>query len=230
MKKNSQNFDIGRFMQTVNTLKRLPFFRGKGLISTVLVFVVAAALVFFGGGTQLLSKFGLHGGQTQLGSPTAHSVNSVPSNTFKAKVIRVSDGDTIVVETPDGQQVKIRVLGMDTPEKYITSKLKKDAAECHTTVEKMSYLGKLASKHAHEYLKPEDIVVVEPHGQGKYGRLLAKIYVNGKDYALQMIRDGYSCVYKSAAPKEYFRALEEAKEKRTGLWKDYYKIMNCLCK
>jgi len=219
-----QNFDLNKILQTANLLRRLPFFRGKGLVPTLAAFGLAAALTLVGG-SELLSKIGL---ARQSQSHTAAS--SVSSETFKARVVRVSDGDTLVVETPRGQQVKIRVLGMDTPEKFVTAKLKKDAEECGTTAEKMSYLGQLASKHAHKYLSPGKEVVVEPHGQGKYGRLIARVIVDGKDYAYWMIKEGYSCVYKAAAPKEYEKALEEAKKNRRGLWRNYYSIMECLCK
>jgi len=224
MKKD--NVDITKILRTANLLKKLPFLRGKGLLSSILVFGIAAVLTFWGGG-DLLSKLEI---TQNKGQTSQHSVvETIPSSTFKARIVRVSDGDTIVVETQQGQQVKIRVLGMDTPEKFVTAKLKKDAKECGTTIEKMSYLGKLASQHAHKYLEPGKEILVEPIKKDKYGRLLAKIYVDGKDYGYQMIREGYSCVYKTGAPKEYEKALQEAKQFKAGLWKNYSEIMECLC-
>ncbi|NPB05417.1 MAG: thermonuclease family protein [Aquificae bacterium] len=197
----------------------------RGLPAAILAVLAFLGFGFFGG--DLLSKFGLTEGQGQKQS----FVNAAAfKEAFKAKVIRVSDGDTLVVETEDGQQVKIRVVGIDTPEKFVTAKLKKDAAECGVSPELMSLLGKEASKHAHEYLEPGKTVLVVPEGQGKYGRLIARIVVDGKDYGLQMIKEGYSCVYEQSAPPEYKEALEEAKKNRAGLWKDYYEVMECLCK
>ncbi|MHC1789513.1 thermonuclease family protein [Solidesulfovibrio sp.] len=36
---------------------------------------------------------------------------------FTGKVVNVADGDTITILTPDKSQVKVRLYGIDTPEK-----------------------------------------------------------------------------------------------------------------
>jgi hypothetical protein len=38
-------------------------------------------------------------------------------STFDATLLRVSDGDTIVVQTQDYEQVKVRLYGIDAPER-----------------------------------------------------------------------------------------------------------------
>lgn len=149
----------------------------------------------------------------------------------KAKVIRISDGDTIVVENlSTHQREKVRIWGIDTPEKFTSKKLYREVKRCHATPERMRYLGILASKHAHRYLYEGEVVKVENLGKGYYGRVIGKVYLpNGKDYGYLMVKDGYACVYwKSTSPK-YKKAMEEAKKERKGLWSVDYRLMECLC-
>ena len=151
--------------------------------------------------------------------------------TTEAKVIRISDGDTVVVEElPNHQREKIRVWGIDTPEKFASEKLYREAKKCHTTPERIRYLGKLASKHAHSYLSEGEIVEVEKLGKGHYGRVIGKIILpNGWDYGYRMVEDGYACVYWKSTSEEYIKAMEEAKENHRGLWEVDYELMKCLC-
>lgn len=51
------------------------------------------------------------------------------------------------------------------------------------------------------------------------------------DYSMQIIKDGYSCIYKKAKyPKELDDILQGAKESKKGLWSFYFEIMSRLCK
>ena len=151
--------------------------------------------------------------------------------TFPAKVIRISDGDTIWVENlKTHERIKIRILGIDTPEKFFTEKLFREARWCGVSPERMHYLGKLASKHAHFYLKDGERVKVIPKGYGYYGRLLGKVELpNGKDYGLLMLKDGYACVYWKSASEKYIEAMKEAEKEHKGLWGSYPFLMRCLC-
>ena len=149
---------------------------------------------------------------------------------FPAKIIRISDGDTIWVESLEThEKIKVRIWGIDTPEKFYSSKLYREARECGVEPETIHYLGLLASKHAHEYLYSGKVVEIIPKGYGYYGRLLGKVIVDGEDYGLLMIEDGYSCVYWRTAPKEYREAMKEAEQEKKGLWEIKPKVMRCLC-
>jgi micrococcal nuclease len=150
---------------------------------------------------------------------------------FLGKVIRISDGDTIWVEnTETREKVKIRIFGIDTPEKFWSHKLEKQAKECNVEPLSIIYLGKLASKHAHIYLHPKEIVKIIPEGIGYYGRLIAKVILpNGKDYGFLMIKDGYACVYWRTAPDSYIKAMKEAEREHKGLWEIKPQLMHCLC-
>ena len=42
---------------------------------------------------------------------------SAQAETLEGKVIKIADGDTLTLLTPSNQQVKIRLAGVDTPER-----------------------------------------------------------------------------------------------------------------
>lgn len=47
----------------------------------------------------------------------AFAVTAFARSEFSGKVVRVADGDTITVLAPGNQQVKVRLYGIDCPEK-----------------------------------------------------------------------------------------------------------------
>jgi micrococcal nuclease len=171
----------------------------------------------------------------------AFSISSF-SATYQAVVTKISDGDTVWVKI-NNKKVKLRFLGIDTPEEYPSRKMNKDMRRCHTNYKKMRKLGLLATKHAEELIVKGDSVIVETYGKGYYKRTLAIILLpqsNSLNYNEQMIADGYACLYKYrghkskelswAEWKRLNRLMDNAKRKKLGLWGEYPKIMQCLCK
>jgi micrococcal nuclease len=171
----------------------------------------------------------------------AFSISSF-SATYKAVVTKITDGDTIWVKAKH-KRIKLRLLGIDTPEEYHSRKMSKDLHRCHIKYKKMRRLGLLATKHAEELIKKGDSVIVETYGKGYYKRTLAIIRLpqsNSLNYNEQMVADGYACLYKYrghkskelswAEWKRLNRLLNNAKRNRLGLWEEYPKIMKCLCK
>lgn len=141
------------------------------------------------------------------------------------RVIKVSDGDTVWVLLDNGRKVKIRVWGIDTPEKFSSKKLKRDAERCRVSAREMRKLGEESSRVAKRLLFKKKVTVI-PVGRGVYGRLLAKIYVDGRDYGYEIIRRGYSCVYRKSHRK-YEEAYRYAVENRLGLTTN--ETFRCLC-
>lgn len=140
------------------------------------------------------------------------------ASAMKAKVVRVTDGDTLVLDV-DGQEMKVRLLGIDTPEKYTTR-----------TGEAQHY-GEEASRYAESLIEQSDGEVYFSYSEvadreDRYGRQLGHVWVkDGKQYVLMnaiMVRDGYAYVYTVGKKSEYtdlYRGLmKEAMENNRGLW------------
>lgn len=86
------------------------------------------------------------------------------ARTPNAEVVRVVDGDTIVVGTERGQE-RVRLIGIDTPE----STDPRQPVEC---------FGKEAAGYTASLLPPGTPVTLERDAQSRdrYGRLLAYVY------------------------------------------------------
>jgi len=200
----------------------------KTTISTIVVIIISIIGLFLEKKFPELNKIL----QKETSTQTAKKQeNTLPVGEYQAKVVKVVDGDTITVRTEDGTKAKLRLLWIDTPEKNEGYKLLKDVDKCNTSKRKMKQMGQKATAYAKRNFHVKDVVKVKIEGQGQFKRYLALIW-NKKDelYNEEIIKDGYACIYKKAKyPKYLDNLLEQAKEKRKGLWKDYYKIMKCLC-
>lgn len=117
------------------------------------------------------------------------------------KVIRVSDGDTILLQS-GSQRIKVRMYGIDAPE------LKQNYGE-----DSKNYLEKrILNKNVNVKVINED----------KYGRKVGKVFYKNKDINLEMIKTGNAWFYEYHAKKEkeYRKASKSAQEQKLGLWKD----------
>lgn len=132
----------------------------------------------------------------------------LPFQAFAAPVLRVVDGDTLVVLL-DGKREKVRLLGLDAPESVHPQK----------PVERF---GKEASAFTRKMLFGKD-VTLEYAGRkrDRYGRLLAYVWLEGRLVNLEIIRAGYGFAplkYPHPRMEEFRRAEREAREKGRGLW------------
>lgn len=98
------------------------------------------------------------------------AAKSYPVALEQGTVIKVVDGDTIKVSLDTGLKVNVRVLGVDTPEKY---KLKTSYIECY---------GKEASAFVTSTLKPGTKVTLETDSISpaidRYKRPLRHVYIS----------------------------------------------------
>ena len=115
---------------------------------------------------------------------------------FSAKVIKISDGDTIVVLSGK-EQTKVRLYGIDAPEK------------------KQDYGQK--SKQFLASLIAGQVVEVEPKGKDRYKRTLGIIHYKGQDINAQMVLNGYAWAYVKYS-RIYVDQEKTAREKKRGLW------------
>ena len=157
----------------------------------------------------------------------------------KARVLRIIDGDTFLVLL-HGKREKVRLLGIDTPEKYWSRKLKKEAIRCGVREGRISRLGVRATKYAKSLIHKGDQIYLEIRGRGHYGRILAFVYLkDGICYNERVIADGYACVYKYRGRKsrqlswdefsKFIKLLNVAKSYKRGLWGEDFELMECLC-
>lgn len=127
--------------------------------------------------------------------------------TLIGKVVGVSDGDTITVLDAGKVQHKIRLAGIDAPEKA-------------------QAFGQSSKEHLSDSVFGKQ-VQVEFSKTDKYGRIVGKVLVNGMDANLQQVRSGMAWHYKeymgeqtSADRASYAQAESFAKSSQQGLWRD----------
>lgn len=148
--------------------------------------------------------------------------NDIDSGTDLYSVVeRVIDGDTF--ELSDGN--KVRLLGIDTPEKYESGKLERDSETSGKDKKTIKKLGKIASDYVKNFVEGKKVrLEKEPNYDDKdrYGRLLRYVYledgtfVNGK-----IVRDGFAQVYEKYPVSKLDELREyqkEARENERGLW------------
>lgn len=131
------------------------------------------------------------------------------------QVTRVVDGDTLEVLVDD-QTMKIRVIGINTPETVDPRK----SVEC---------FGQQASSEAKRLLENQQVRLETDPTQGdkdKYDRYLRFVWLeNGNfDYGKQMIANGFAFEYTYQTPykyqAEYKLAQQTAETEKKGLWAD----------
>jgi micrococcal nuclease len=126
-------------------------------------------------------------------------------------VIKVVDGDTIWVD--NGGRMKIRMIGLDTPE----------TVDPRTPVQCFALE---ASAQAKTILGGQQVYLETDPSQDtidKYGRTLAYIWTaSGRLFNLDMIADGYAFEYTYDLPYRYqadFKTAEgDARTQSRGLW------------
>ena len=123
------------------------------------------------------------------------------------RVVGVSDGDTVTVLDATKRTHKIRLLGIDSPEK------------------KQAF-GERAKQSLSDLVFDKQ-VTVEGSKQDRYGRALGKVMLDGQDINLEQVRRGMAWHYKQyardQAPEDrqrYAQAEASARAGRVGLWQD----------
>ncbi len=132
---------------------------------------------------------------------TAHA------ETITGRVVGVADGDTITVLDGDKVQHKIRLSGIDAPEK------------------KQAFGNR--SKESLSELAFDKTVNVESSKRDRYGRQIGKVLVNGQDVNLVQVERGMAWFYRqyqrdqSPDDRKLYEAAEDAaKADKRGLWRD----------
>ena len=129
------------------------------------------------------------------------------------RVVRVVDGDTIVIDY-NGTQEKVRLIGVDTPESV------------HSDASKNTPYGKIASDYTKKQLTGKTVELeFDVQERDKYGRLLAYVYLDGKMYNKTLLEEGHAKVATFPPNVKYveeFQQIEkQAQIAQVGMWEGY---------
>lgn len=123
------------------------------------------------------------------------------------RVVGVSDGDTITVLVDNHDRLKVRLAGIDAPEK----------SQPFGSVSKKSLSDQVFGK----------TVNIESNKKDRYGRFLGRVIFNGTDVCLEQIRVGMAWHYKrysneqsESLRREYADAESQARQLKIGLWSE----------
>lgn len=123
------------------------------------------------------------------------------------RVVGVTDGDTVTLLVDGRVQHKIRLSGIDAPEKA-------------------QPFGQRAKQRLSSLVYGKTVTAVGIK-QDRYRRLIAKLLVDGQDANLEMVASGYSWHYKKYESEQtaadgmaYAQAERDARLARRGLWAD----------
>jgi len=132
-------------------------------------------------------------GVTRTVDPTAKIITG--------KVVRITDGDTLIVLDESNTQHKIRLDGIDTPE----------TGQAFGTKAKQALGNKVFQKS----------VRVEWKERGRYKRIIGSIYLDERNINKEMVEEGWAWHYKQYSDDENLAAAERsARAAARGLWTD----------
>ncbi len=143
---------------------------------------------------------------------------------YKVYVVNVIDGDTFDAIFPDGNVERVRLLGVDAPEKSAENN-KPNEYDGITDLDCLAYWGIKAKKFAEKWIGGKDVYIefdTAAGFKGYYGRWLCYVYLeNGTDFNAELIKKGYARVYVEGefSKENYYLTLQqEAMESSVGLW------------
>ena len=120
---------------------------------------------------------------------------------FAAKVVGVSDGDTVtlLMQGDAGpSQVRTRLTEIDAPERR----------QPWGARSRQALANKLFGQQ----------VLVASSGKDRYGRLLARLRIGNRDINREMVRDGHAWVYRRYATENWLPDETAARNAGRGLW------------
>ena len=132
---------------------------------------------------------------------------AIHAETLTGRVVGIADGDTLTLLDATKTQHKIRLAGIDSPEKN-----QPFGQHCKKNLSDLAY---------------DRVATVETSKLDRYGRAIGKVWVDRQDVNLEQIRRGCGWHYKKyqneQSPEDrlsYNSAEELAKTNRVGLWAD----------
>lgn len=186
----------------------------KKLLLALLGLAIVAVVIYTAAWSEAPAGTAPSGGTTSQTPPAANggttaSEIAVPGDALTMTVDYVHDGDTLFVVDGDGERLKVRLIGLDTPEVG-------EHAEC---------FGEQATARLRELL-PEGTrasAIYDAEERDHYDRSLLYLWTpTGTFVNLELVEGGYGSALKVGANDEYWPQLREAEtqaqDARLGLW------------
>ena len=124
------------------------------------------------------------------------------AHTIKGKVVRVSDGDTVVVLDSTNTQYRVRLDGIDCPEKG-------------------QPFGKKATDFVKNITSKSEFVTIVWKKKDRYGRILGYLIVDEVNVNKELLRNGLAWHYKHFNKDKELADLEQqAKDKKLNIWSE----------
>jgi micrococcal nuclease len=148
-----------------------------------------------------------------------------PAGLPAATVVRVVDGDTVVVLLGRHEEV-VRLIGVDTPEVHESPKLEREAERRGQDRALIQALGVRATGFTQAHLLARSVSVEgDVEAYDRYGRRLAYLWLpDGTLFNAELLRAGYARVLTippNVKYAEHFLALERrARTDGRGLWRE----------
>ncbi len=135
----------------------------------------------------------------------SYSLTIIAQTRYKqteGRVVKIVDGDTYDLLTSENQVLRIRMNGIDAPEKG--QPFGQKAKE---------YLGQLCFKQK---------IRIQWYSKDRNGRYIADSYLpDGRSLSLEMIRAGYAWHFKKYSSDKVLSDAEiKARQNKAGLWTD----------
>ncbi|MBV9959726.1 MAG: thermonuclease family protein [Acidobacteria bacterium] len=126
------------------------------------------------------------------------------------QVVGIADGDTLIISNTARQQLLVRLQGIDAPE--TGQSFSREALESLTNL--------VSGKSV--------MLEFDPHGKpDSEGRVVAKVYLEGRDIALEQVKAGFAWFCKDYKKMQsesdrysYAEAEKEARHASRGLWRE----------
>ncbi|EAB8017793.1 nuclease [Salmonella enterica subsp. enterica] len=123
--------------------------------------------------------------------------------TLTGRVVRVIDGDTVVVLAAPATEIRIRLAGIDAPEK-----------------------GQPFGQRARQFLASRvtgRVVEISGDSRDRYGRILGTLWADGRDINAELVCSGMAWTYRVRSRVQspaYLQCENTAREQRKGLWQE----------
>jgi micrococcal nuclease len=118
---------------------------------------------------------------------------------INGRVVSVSDGDTFTLLTNDNEQIRIRLYGIDCPEKD-------------------QDFGQVAKKFLSDLVYNKNVNVTKTDVD-RYGRTIGKVFIDSVNVNKSLLRAGLAWHYKRYDDDPAWAKVEAtARRKKLGLW------------